>query len=149
MLDEEMKEVLRRNICYFATSTKDGKPNVIPVGLVEPIDDSRILLVDVKMNKTRRNLEENDAVALAVTDFEKLKAYQFKGRAKVVTEGELFEKAKQILEKRMKIRKERLRRKIEGEDNPEIKKKLEEMAERKMKPKAAIVIEVEEIYSCM
>ena len=149
MLDEEMKEDLRRNICYFATSTKDGKPNVIPVGLVEPIDDSRILLVDVKMNKTRRNLEENDAVALAVTDFEKLKAYQFKGRAKVVTEGELFEKAKQILEKRMKIRKERLRRKIEGENDPEIKKKLEELAERKMRPKAAIVIEVEEIYSCM
>jgi len=149
MLDEEMKEVLRRNVCYFATSTKDGKPNVIPVGLVEPIDDSRILLVDVKMNKTRRNLEENDAVALAVTDFEKLKAYQFKGKAKVVTEGELFEKAKQILEKRMEIRKERLRRKIEGEDNPEIKKKLKEIAERKMKPKAAIVIEVGEIYSCM
>lgn len=149
MLDEEMKEVLRRNVCYFATSTKDGKPNVIPVGLVEPIDDSRILLVDVKMNKTRRNLEENNAVALAVTDFEKLKAYQFKGRAKVVTEGELFEKAKQILEKRMKIRKERLRRKIEGENDPEIKKKLEELAERKMRPKAAIVIEVEEIYSCM
>ena len=113
MLDEEMKEVLRRNICYFATSTKDGKPNVIPVGLVEPIDDSRILLVDVKMNKTRRNLEENNAVALAVTDFEKLKAYQFKGKAKVVTEGELFEKAKQILERRMEIRKERLRKRIE------------------------------------
>lgn len=149
MLDEEMKEVLRRNICYFATSTNDGKPNVIPVGLVEPIDNSRILLVDVKMNKTRRNLEENDAVALAVTEFEKLKAYQFKGRAKVVTEGELFEKAKQILEKRMEIRKERLKRRIEIEDNPEIKKKLEEMAERKMRPKAAIVIEVEEVYSCM
>ncbi|RLI78887.1 hypothetical protein DRP05_05825 [Archaeoglobales archaeon] len=54
MIDAEMKEVLSRNICYFATSTKDGKPNVIPVGLVEPIDDSRILLVDVKMNKTRK-----------------------------------------------------------------------------------------------
>ncbi|RLI74813.1 hypothetical protein DRP05_15685 [Archaeoglobales archaeon] len=149
MLDEEMKEVLRRNICYFATSTNDGKPNVIPVGLVEPIDNSRILLVDVKMNKTRRNLEENDAVALAVTDFEKLRAYQFKGKAKVVTEGELLEKAKQILEKRMEIRKERLKRRIEIEDNPEIKKKLEEMAERKMRPKATIVIKVEEVYPCM
>jgi len=148
MLDEEMKEVLRRNICYFATSTKDGKPNVISVGLVEPIDN-RILLVDVKMNKTRRNLEENDAVALAVTDFEKLKAYQFKGKAKVVTEGELFEKAVKLAEERMEIRRKRLERRIESESNPEMRKKLEKMIEKKMKPKAAIIIEVEEVYPCM
>jgi len=149
MLNEEMKEVLRRNICYFATSTEDGKPNVIPVGLVEPIDNSRILLVDVKMNKTRRNLEENNAVALAVTDFEKLKAYQFKGKAKVVTEGELFEGAVKLAEERMKIRRERLERRIESESDPEMRKKVKEIAERKMKPKAAIVIEVKEVYPCM
>ncbi len=137
MLDEKMKEVLRRNICYFATSTKNGKPNVVPVGLAEPIDDSRILLIDVRMNKTRKNLEENNMVALAVTDVERLGAYQFKGRAEVVTAGELFEKAAKLAEERMEIRRDRL------------KERLEKTMERKMIPKAAIVIEVEEIYPCM
>ncbi|RLI78886.1 hypothetical protein DRP05_05820 [Archaeoglobales archaeon] len=66
-----------------------------------------------------------------------------------MTEGELFERAIKILEKRMEIRKERLKRKIEREDNPEIQKKLKEIVERKMKPKAAIIIEVEEVYPCM
>ncbi len=66
-----------------------------------------------------------------------------------MTEGELFERAIKILKRRMEVRKERLKRRIEREDNPEIKKKLEEIAERKMKPKTAIVIEVEEVYPCM
>jgi len=38
-LDESMKTVLRNNICYLATSSRDGVPNVIPVGLVEALDD--------------------------------------------------------------------------------------------------------------
>ncbi|MBC7114947.1 MAG: uncharacterized protein PWR13_1252 [Archaeoglobi archaeon] len=149
MLTDEMREILGRNICYFATSSKDGKPNVVPVGLVEPIDDSRFLIVDVRMNKTRKNLEENDRVALAVTDVERLGAYQFKGRAKVVTEGELFERAKRLVEERVERRRKRLRERLEREKDPEIRKKLENMMEREMKPKAAIVVEVEEIYPCM
>ncbi|WP_456329317.1 pyridoxamine 5'-phosphate oxidase family protein [Archaeoglobus sp.] len=149
MLTNELKEILGSNICYFATSTKDGMPNVIPVGLVEPIDDSRILIVDVKMNKTRKNLRENEMVAIAVTDVEKLRAYQLKGRAKVVTSGDLFERAVKLVKEKMERRRRRLKDKLEKEDDPEIRKKLEEMMKRELTPKAAIIIEVKEIYPCM
>jgi len=49
----------------------------------------------------------------------------------------------------MEIRRKRLERRIESESNPEMRKKLEKMIEKKMKPKAAIIIEVEEVYPCM
>lgn len=70
-LSEDMKEVLRSNICYFATSSKDGKPNVVPVGLVEPLSDSEVLVMDVRFNKTRKNLEEIPEVAIAVADIKR------------------------------------------------------------------------------
>ena len=57
-MTNDMKEILKTNISYFATVSKDNKPNVIPIGLVEPISDFEVLIVDVLFNKTRKNLEK-------------------------------------------------------------------------------------------
>ena len=46
---------------------------------------------------------------IAVTDVEKLRAYQLKGRAKVVTDSELFERA-------LKLGRKRLKEKLKKED---------------------------------
>ena len=53
---------------------------------------------------------------IAVTNVEKLRAYQLKGRAKVVTNGELFERALKLVEERMKKRRKRLKERLKKED---------------------------------
>jgi predicted pyridoxine 5'-phosphate oxidase superfamily flavin-nucleotide-binding protein len=87
---------------------------VVPVGLVEVLDDSTIAIVDVRMDKTRKNLAENDNVALAVTDVNRLVGYQFKGKAYVVSEGEIMEWAKEFVKRKQERRREAPRGNREG-----------------------------------
>lgn len=101
---------------HLATSTKDGKPNVVPIGYIEAISDDEILIVDILMDKTRTNLEENPQVAMAVEVIEEFKAYQLKGKARIFTEGELFQKALELARRREQARKERYAR--EGIEEP-------------------------------
>ncbi|MGD6932716.1 MAG: pyridoxamine 5'-phosphate oxidase family protein [Candidatus Bathyarchaeia archaeon] len=149
MLTQDMKDVLKSNICYFATSSQDGKPNVVPMGLVEPVDDSTIMIVDVRMNKTRRNLSENEQVAVAVTDSAKLLAYQLKGKANVITSGALFDTAVKLAKEKAEQKQKRLQTRLEETADPTIRKKIENMLNNKSVPKAAVVITVEEIFSTM
>jgi uncharacterized protein len=146
MLTQNMKNALKSNISYLATSSKDGKPNVVPVGFVEAVDDSHIMIVDVHMDKTRANLVENDQVALAVTNFTTTTAYQLKGHVKIVTSGKLFEKAVEISHAWVQRRKQRLAKQFEETNDPLIKVKLEFAKTYHLEPNAVVLIEVEEIY---
>jgi predicted pyridoxine 5'-phosphate oxidase superfamily flavin-nucleotide-binding protein len=148
-LDESMKSALRNNICYLATSSKNGVTNVIPVGLVEVLDDSTIAVVDVRMDKTRRNLEENENVALAVTDSNKLQGYQFKGKASVVTTGEMMAWANEFVKKKLEKRRELLLNRLKSEKDPEMISKIKKLSEVTYQPKAVILVKVEEVYRTM
>jgi predicted pyridoxine 5'-phosphate oxidase superfamily flavin-nucleotide-binding protein len=148
-LDDFMKLALRTNICYLATCSKDGIPNVVPVGLVEVLDDSTIAIVDVLMNKTRKNLAENDNVALAVTDVNRLVGYQFKGKAYAVSEGEIMEWAKEFVKRKQEKRRELLANRLKTETNPELISKIKKLMEVEYKPKAVVLIKVNEVYRTM
>jgi len=143
-IPDEIKEMINEKAksprIHFATSNKDGKPNVVPVGCVEVISDNEILIVDTLFNKTRKNLEENPQVAFTVEVLEEFKAYQLKGKAKIFTEGEIFKRAFEM-HKRVEERR-KLRHAREGIEDPEW---LREIHQRKLK--AAVLIEVEEMYS--
>jgi len=142
----EIKEMINEKAesprIHFATSSKDGRPNVVPVGHVEAIGDYHLLIADVQFDKTRRNLEENPQIAIAVEVLEEFKAYQLKGKAKIFTEGEYLESVKELA-RRLKEERERRYEKM-GIKEPDW---LREIHERK--PKAAVLVEIEEIYSTM
>jgi predicted pyridoxine 5'-phosphate oxidase superfamily flavin-nucleotide-binding protein len=139
-IKEMINEKARAPRIHFATSTKDGKPNVVPIGYVEVISDDEVLIVDTLMDKTRKNLDENPQVAIAVEVMDEFKAYQLKGKAKIFTEGRMFEKALEIQKRRDKKRKLRYAR--EGIEEPEWLRGFHQR-----KPKAAVLVTVEEIYS--
>lgn len=150
-LTDDMKEILKSNISYFATASTGSKPNVVPIGLAEPISDSEVLIVDVLFNKTRRNLEQNPQVAIAVTDVNKLQAYQFKGKAEVMTSGDLFDRASQIMEDRSARRAKMLEERFAQVQDPKVKARLEKMRvwHKGLKPKAVVLVRIEEIYPTM
>ena len=139
-IKEMINEKARAPRIHFATSTKDGKPNVVSIGYVEVISDDEVLIVDTLMDKTRKNLEKNPQVAIAVEVMDEFKAYQLKGKAKIFTGGKVFEKALEIQKRRDNRRK--LRYAGERSEEPEWLRGIHQR-----KPKAAVVVKVEEIYS--
>lgn len=103
-MSEEIQEMINGNYVHLATTSTDGKPNVVPVGAIRAISDSELLIADVLFDKTKKNLLENPRVAIAVEALKKESpaAYQLKGQARVFTDGEIFGKAEAMLEKMRK-----------------------------------------------
>lgn len=146
-MNEEIKQMLDENIVYLATASKEGKPNVVPIGLVHAISDNEVLIGDVWFKKTRKNLEENTQVAISFTDVKRWESYQLKGKAKIYKSGEIYERIFDIMKKKAEKREES----VEKIENPEIierAKKIREML-KNPNPKAAVVITIEELYSHM
>ncbi len=126
-MSEEIQEMINENVVHLATTSNDGRPNVVPIGAIRTISDSELLIVDVLFDKTKKNLLENPHVAIAVEALgkESPSAYQLKGQAQIFTSGEIFEKAEEIVE--------------------ELRKRHSRHSD--MKVKSAVLVEVEEIYS--
>jgi predicted pyridoxine 5'-phosphate oxidase superfamily flavin-nucleotide-binding protein len=127
-MSKEIQETINGNLVHLATASKEGKPNVVPVGGIRAISDSELLIVDVLFDKTKKNLLENSQVAIAVEALGKgtpPRGYQLKGRAKIFTNGEMFERAEKMVE--------------------DMKKRWRGRAD--LKVKSAVLVEVDEIYS--
>lgn len=149
MISTELMEMLDENLVYLATSNPEGKPNVVPVGLCQAINDKQLIIIDVLFNKTRKNLEDNPLVALSFTDHKRMASYQLKGRAEIHTNGPIFERMLQVREQK----EARMRSHMQqgAAMTQEMKEKSERMKEwrKNLRPKAAVLITVEEIYSHM
>jgi predicted pyridoxine 5'-phosphate oxidase superfamily flavin-nucleotide-binding protein len=99
-ITQEMKDIIEKTRGWaFATSTKDGMPNVVPIHFVKLISDNEIMFVDIFMKKTLENIKNNPNVALTVWDWDvkPRKGYQFKGQARIETSGKLFEEGIKIV----------------------------------------------------
>ena len=144
-MSDEIKQMLDENIVYLATSTPEGKPNVVPIGLTHAISDNEVLIVDVLFKKTRKNIEQNPQVAISFNDVKRLESYQLKGNAEIFKDGELYEKAFDIMREKAEKRTQTLE-KIDDPKLSEIARRITELHKR-LRPKAVVLITIEEIYS--
>ncbi|MEN6592116.1 MAG: pyridoxamine 5'-phosphate oxidase family protein [Methanobacterium sp.] len=119
VMTQEMMDVIARSRAYVATATTDGVPNVVPIGNIKPLDNKTVIIADSYMIKTRKNLEANPKVAFVVEDAAKY-PFQFKGTVKIYTSGEYYD---------------------------EVVNWVKETSPLAPAPKAAVVIDIEEIYS--
>jgi len=88
-LTAEMKEAFgKMKVFPVATATKDGTPNVIPLGIAELVSDDTVWFVDNFMNKTLSNLRTNPKIAFYVWGPEIKGCYQVKGVAAIKTSGQ-------------------------------------------------------------
>jgi len=91
-LTPEMKELVdEQRISYVATCDRNGKANVSPKGSIYVVDDETLAFADLYSKKTRENLKVNPHVAIAVVDLKSLRGYQFKGKAELLEEGNLYD----------------------------------------------------------
>jgi len=118
-ITEEMKEVIKKAKGFaIATATKEGEPNVVPMGFGTVISDDEILLAKIFEGKTFDNMRANPKVAISVWDMGGPKGYQFKGVARIETSGKTFDEADKMVKAMMP----------------------------QASPKAAVVVKVDSIY---
>src|SRR5664280_2330738 len=85
-LTEEIKIAFSKvKIFPVATASKDGIPNVVPMGFCLLMDAETIWLADNFMVKSLANLKENPHVAIYVWDSDTGGCFQIKGKANVIS----------------------------------------------------------------
>jgi hypothetical protein len=92
-LSDEMKtEFEKMKIFPLATASKDGVPNVIPIGMCFLQEDAEtIWIVDNYFLKTKENIMANPKAAIYVWGPEINGCFQVKGDIEVVDSGEEYE----------------------------------------------------------
>lgn len=99
MLNENVVKLLKNNLWDLATCS-GGEPNVVPVAFRDVTDDGKLIVGDVFLDTTLRNLAENNGrIAVSAYDAQMLEGYQIKGRAEYVTSGEIVDAFKAMVEK--------------------------------------------------
>ena len=92
ILTAEIKEFVKtRKLGFVATVCPDGTPNLSPKGTTTVWDDEHLIFADIHSPETIKNLLLNPSVEINVVDVFIRKGYRFKGTAKVLSEGSLFE----------------------------------------------------------
>jgi uncharacterized protein len=100
-LTAEMKEaVSKMKVFPVATASKDGTPNVVPIGIVELVSDDTFWITDNFMNKTLDNLKANPKIAFYIWGPEIKGCFQIKGHATIKTSGKEFDEMKAKLNKK-------------------------------------------------
>src|SRR5580704_17906254 len=85
ILTDEMKRVVAElQLCYAATVTPDGKPNLSPKGSITVLSDDELGFADLASPGTIENLRHNPAIELNMVDPFTRRGFRFKGHAQVV-----------------------------------------------------------------
>lgn len=99
MLNENVVKLLKNGMWDLATCA-NGEPNVVPVAFKDVTPDGKLVVGDVFLETTFKNIAANDGkIAISVYDPQSLEGYQVKGRAEYVTEGVVVSTFKTMVEK--------------------------------------------------
>jgi predicted pyridoxine 5'-phosphate oxidase superfamily flavin-nucleotide-binding protein len=91
-LTPDMRAVIQTaHLCFAATVTAAGRPNLSPKGTIRVWDDSSLIFLDIASPGTRANLEARPWMELNVVDHLSRRGYRFAGPAALHTQGALFD----------------------------------------------------------
>ena len=92
-LTQEIKDfVSKAKLGFIATVCPDGTPNLSPKGTTMVWDEDHLAFADIHSPGTIQNLLHNPSIEINVVDVFTRKGYRFKGTAKILSEGEVFNK---------------------------------------------------------
>ena len=85
MLTEEIKKYLECSIlCWLATASKEGTPNVSPKEIFTFYGASNLLIANIASTQSVRNIGENENVCVSFIDIFKQKGFKLKGKASII-----------------------------------------------------------------
>ena len=92
MITEDHRKLIEEmGLCYVASASAEGVPNVSPKGSIAVLDDDHLVFADIMSPHTRQNLLENPRVAVFVCKPDRFQGFQFKGTAELSSEGAVFD----------------------------------------------------------
>lgn len=96
MLTADMRAVIdAAGLCFAATVSPDGRPNLSPKGTIRVWDDAHLFFLDIASPGTRANLAHAPWLELNVVEQLSRRGYRFAGRAQMYFEGsEVYEEAR-------------------------------------------------------
>ncbi len=99
MLTESVIKLLKNEMWDLATCSY-GEPNVVPVAFKDVTEDGKLVVGDVFLETTLANIKaDGGKIAVSVYDAKNLEGYQVKGTAEYVTEGNVVDTFKAMVEK--------------------------------------------------
>jgi uncharacterized protein len=102
VLTAEMKTAFQTMKTFpVATASKEGWPNVVPIGFVELVSDDTIWVADNFMKKTLANIQENPKISIYVYGPETKGCFQIKGDVELKTSGTEFDKMQETVRSKM------------------------------------------------
>ena len=94
VLTPDMRAIIQvSHLCFAATASPDGRPNLSPKGTIRVWDDSRLFFLDIASPGTRANIAAGSLLELNVVDPLSRRGYRFSGPAAIHTAGDLFTEA--------------------------------------------------------
>jgi hypothetical protein len=88
VLTADMRAVINSaRLCFAATVTADGRPNLSPKGTIREWDDTHLFFLDIASPNTRENLARSPWMELNVVDHLSRRGYRFSGQATVHLNG--------------------------------------------------------------
>lgn len=98
MLNENVKKLLKENMWDLATCSA-GVPNVVPVALKDVTDNGKLVVGDMFLDTTLRNLAANGGrIAISVYDAKTLEGYRIQETAEHVSDGPVVAMFKAMVE---------------------------------------------------
>jgi len=100
-LTEEMIEAFKATKYFaMATASKDGDPNVVPIGMAILMDPDTVWIGNQFFHQTLKNVKENPRVALLVWTAGVPGCLKIKGDIKVLESGPDYDKMKALVKER-------------------------------------------------
>jgi hypothetical protein len=94
MLTADMRAVIQAaHLCFAATVSPDGMPNVSPKGTIGVWDDQQLFFLDLASPGTRANLQTRPWMELNVVEQLSRRGYRFFGPATLHVGDAVFEEA--------------------------------------------------------
>ena len=87
MISKHIQNELEQAVlCWLATSSNDGTPNVSPKELFCCLNATTIVVANIASPNTVKNIQVNPKVCLSLVDVFTQRGFQFKGMAKLIRE---------------------------------------------------------------
>ena len=88
MLTPDMRAVIEAvHLCFAATVTPEGQPNLSPKGTIGVWDDTHLYFLDIASPGTRANITHSPWMELNVVEQLSRRGYRFFGKAELHPEG--------------------------------------------------------------
>jgi predicted pyridoxine 5'-phosphate oxidase superfamily flavin-nucleotide-binding protein len=97
-LTPEIKEFLANNLCWIATVSKDGQPDLGPKMSMFVLDDNHLAYHERTAGQHFKNLKDGSQLVIASVNFAEKKGYRFRGTVTLHTDDDIYKARVKVAE---------------------------------------------------